>query len=191
MSKLPNTLTILRIILTFVFLVLIFKNGLLPKVFAFLIFLIASFTDFFDGYLAKKYNGMSSFGKLMDPVADKFLILSAFFVFTKMHLIALWMFGVIFLREVIITGVRLAAMRNGRVLPAEKVGKYKTVSQMIVISFILIFLILKEVKFLNGAFPQMLLGWQYGIYTLMLIAISLTLFSGIWYLYHHRRFVHV
>lgn len=190
MSKLPNVLTVLRILLTLIFLVLIFKQGLLPKSFAFFIFLMASFTDFFDGYFAKKYNGVSNFGKLMDPVADKFLILSAFFVFTQMHLIALWMFGIIFLREVIITGVRLAAMRNGHILPAEKAGKYKTVSQIVAIYFILILLILREIPFFHAA-PSLFLGWQYGIYVLMLIVVFSTFFSGVWYLWRYGRLIHV
>ncbi len=190
MSKLPNVLTVLRILLTLVFLAFIFKQGLLFKGFAFFIFVVASCTDFFDGYFAKKYNGVSNFGKLMDPVADKFLILSAFFVFTQMHLIALWMFGVIFLREVIITGVRLAAMRNGHILPAEKAGKYKTVSQIVAIYFILVFLILQEIHFFHAT-PSLFLGWQYGIQALMLIVVFSTLFSGIWYFWHYGRFIYV
>lgn len=181
MHRIPNALTVLRIILTIVFLFLISQNGLLPKIFAFFIFLAASFTDFFDGYLAKKHSVTSDFGKLMDPIADKFLILSAFFIFTRLQIIAFWMFLIIFLREVMITVLRLKAMRQGRVLPAEKAGKYKTVSQMIVICLILIFLVLQEAGFFN-AFPQAFLGWQYGIYIFMMVVVFLTLHSGILYI---------
>lgn len=185
MNRLPNVLTVLRIVLTIVFLFLISQNGLAPKIFAFLIFITASFTDFFDGYLAKKHNVTSDFGKLMDPIADKFLILSAFFIFTQMRLIAPWMFVVIFLREVIITAIRLQAMRQGRILPAERAGKYKTISQMVVICLILLFLILREISFFNTV-PQILLGWQYSLYILMLMVVFLTLSSGIWYLLQGR-----
>ena len=135
--RLPNALTISRIVLTLVFIFLITRNGFLPKFSAAVIFLIASFTDYYDGYYAKKHNLISDFGRLMDPIADKFLILAAFFVFTKMHLIAVWMFLIILIREVVITAVRLIAIRGGEVLEAEKMGKYKTVSQMIAVIVIL------------------------------------------------------
>ncbi len=187
MNRVPNILTVLRIILTIIFLFLISQNGLAPKIFAFLIFITASFTDFFDGYLAKKHNVTSDFGKLMDPIADKFLILSAFFIFTQMRLIAPWMFVVIFLREVIITAIRLKAMQEGRVLAAERAGKYKTISQIVAICFILLFLILQEAGSFHSL-PKIFLVWQYGIHILMLVVVFLTLHSGILYILSHRNF---
>src|SRR3972149_6492846 len=127
--NLPNALTISRIVLTFLFIFFICSAGLISKFIAAVLFLIASLTDFYDGYYAKKYQLTSDFGKIMDPIADKVLVLAAFFVFTHMRLIPVWMFALIFIREVLITGWRLAAVLTGEVLAAEKAGKIKTVSQ--------------------------------------------------------------
>lgn len=191
MKKLPNTLTIARILLTFLFLFLIFKDGIASKIFASLVFLTASFTDYFDGYLAKKHNLHTNFGRLMDPIADKFLVLSAFFVFVHMHLIALWMFIAIVSREIGVTLLRFLGMRNGIIMPAERAGKYKTVSQMVVICLILLFLILRETSLFYQSSHPFILNWQYGIYILMLGVVTLTLVSGIIYLWNNRHLVYV
>ena len=121
--NLPNVLTIFRIFLTFVFIFLFMQGGLGSRVLALAVFTIASLTDYLDGHLARKYNLISEFGKLMDPIADKFLVLSAFFIFMQLQLIAVWMFAVIFAREVIVTGLRLFALRRGIALAAEAAGK--------------------------------------------------------------------
>ena len=191
MERLPNTLTVIRILLTFLFLFFIFKTGIFFKILATIVFLVASFTDFFDGYLAKKHNVHSNFGKLMDPIADKFLVLSAFFVFVQLHLIAIWMFVLILFREVVVTFLRFLGMANGKVMPAEKAGKYKTVSQMAVIWFILLFLILRESSLFYQWTHPFFLNWQAGIYVLMLFVVTVTLGSGLTYLWHNRRFVYV
>ena len=188
--NLPNILTVLRIILTFLFVAIITHNGLFSKILAAFIFLIASLTDFFDGYYAKKNNLVTDFGKFMDPLADKFLILAAFFAFVQMHVIALWMLVVIAVREVSITAFRLHAMRQGEVLEAEMAGKYKTTSQMIAISIILIFLVLRESKFAVHWSTATFYQWYYAIDILMFVAVGLTLISGILYLWHNRRFFH-
>ncbi len=184
--SLPNILTITRIILTFVFVFLIFQYGFSAKVLAAIVFTLASLTDLFDGYYARKYNLITNFGKLMDPIADKFLVLAAFFVFMQMHLIATWMFLVILVREVFVTGWRLVAMRQGKVLAAEKVGKIKTVLQITTIFLILFYLIFIEAGHQAS-------GYQYlfvGIYWLMIMVVSITLFSGFSYLWQNRKFFH-
>ncbi|MBI5415199.1 MAG: CDP-alcohol phosphatidyltransferase family protein, partial [Candidatus Omnitrophica bacterium] len=111
--SLPNRLTLSRILLTLMFVWFLFQPGAGAKIIAVVVFLLASATDFYDGYYAKKYNLVSDFGKMMDPVADKFLVLTAFFVFAVMHMIALWMFVIICAREVAVTLVRLYAMKRG------------------------------------------------------------------------------
>src|SRR3989338_10975534 len=98
MKNLPNILTVLRMILALVFVVLMTQRGLTAMILAAVVFLIASLTDFYDGYLAKKKNLISNFGAIMDPIADKFLILIAFFIFVQMRIIPGWMFLLIFLR---------------------------------------------------------------------------------------------
>ena len=116
--NLPNKLTIIRIILSFVFMFLLFTQGLLAKVLALITFLIASITDFYDGYLARKYNLITDLGKLLDPIADKILVLSAFLAFVEMGIIPAWMVVIIILRELVITGVRIFAITDGKILAA-------------------------------------------------------------------------
>jgi CDP-diacylglycerol---glycerol-3-phosphate 3-phosphatidyltransferase len=90
--NLANKLTMARILLTFVFMLVFSRQGLLPKVFAFIIFIVAALSDLFDGMIAKKKNMVTDFGRLMDPIADKILVLAAFAVFLEMQIIESWMF---------------------------------------------------------------------------------------------------
>ena len=108
-----------------------------------------------------------------------------------MHLVAFWMFVIICSREVIITCWRLWMIQKGEILPAERAGKYKTVAQIVAISFILIFVIFKESQFTLFWPKEILLGWQYGIYILMYIAVGFTLISGFLYLWNNRRLLYV
>lgn len=183
--SLPNRLTITRIFLTFLFLFFIFQIGVVPKIIAVLVFLLASLTDFYDGYYAKKHNLISDFGKIMDPIADKFLILMAFFVFMVMHLIQTWMFAAILVREVGITFIRLRALRRGKVLAAEQAGKIKTVLQIVAILAILVFMVFTEAN-LPGHQAAWLGQFYKGIHGLMLIVVAITLFSGVSFLWNNR-----
>jgi CDP-diacylglycerol--glycerol-3-phosphate 3-phosphatidyltransferase len=115
----------------------------------------------------------------MDPVADKVLTLSAFFAFIEMRLIPAWMVVVIVLRELIITGLRLLALTNKVVLPAEEGGKHKTVSQMTAIIIILSSLIMEELGFSVSCLEAV-------IYTAMLVTVALTLISGLSFFYKNR-----
>jgi CDP-diacylglycerol--glycerol-3-phosphate 3-phosphatidyltransferase len=185
--NLPNKLTILRIILTFVFMFFLFCHGLWFKVAALLIFLLASLTDFYDGRIARQKNQITNFGKLMDPIADKILILAAFMAFVEMQLVAAWMVLLIFSRELIITSLRLLAVRGGKVLAAEAAGKHKTVSQMVAIFAILLFIVFREIMQRYFSWPNHIGSYFYlGIWFLMLITVSLTLISGISFLWRQR-----
>ena len=156
------------------------------------VFTLASLTDFYDGYLARKYNVESDFGKLMDPIADKFLILAAFLAFVRMHLVDDWMVVLILGREIIVTGLRLFAITKGKVLAAEKAGKHKTVSQMVAIFAILGFIIVKELLTIFSKWsPAIEVWWRGGIDILMFITLALTLISGISYLWNNRKLIHV
>jgi len=112
--NLPNKLTILRIVLAFVFILFLFIGGLAAKVTALVLFLSASATDILDGYLAKKNNQITDFGKLMDPIADKILIISAFLAFVEMRLIPAWMVVIILFREAAVTGLPYACPEQGK-----------------------------------------------------------------------------
>jgi CDP-diacylglycerol--glycerol-3-phosphate 3-phosphatidyltransferase len=175
--NIPNKLTIARIALTFAFMTFLFIRGLPAKAAALIIFSIASFTDWVDGYLARKYGQISDFGKFMDPIADKILVLAAFFAFIELEIVPAWMVVIIVLRESIVTGLRLLALTKNIVLPAQEGGKQKTASQMAAVFIILVSLILKEIGIL---FPPE------AIYILMLITTALTVISGSSFLYRNR-----
>ncbi len=186
--NLPNRLTILRIILAFVFMFLLFTRGLEAKIMAFLIFTIASITDFYDGYIARKYNLITDLGKLLDPLADKILVIGAFLCFMEMNLIPVWIVMIIILREFLITGMRIVAASQGKVLAAAKSGKHKTVSQIVSIFVILLFIILREVGVSELSFWNDSLEHWYRniIFLLMLITAGLTITSGVSYFLQNR-----
>lgn len=184
MKKLPNILTITRFILAIIFIFFLLRSGLSSLLFAALLFTLACLTDYFDGYYAKKHNFISTFGKIMDPIADKFLILAAFFVFMRMNIIAAWMFYVILTREFVVTGSRFLALKRGAVLAAEQAGKYKTILQIVTISVILLFMVFEKI----GWIPYWSYDfWGFSIYSLMCTTVLLTLFSGFSYFWNNRH----
>jgi CDP-diacylglycerol---glycerol-3-phosphate 3-phosphatidyltransferase len=188
--NIANRLTMLRIALTFVFMFFLFCNGLLAKSIALIVFISAALSDFFDGWLAHKMNMVTDFGKLMDPIADKILVLAAFSAFVQMRLIEAWMIVIIISRELLITSLRLFALNKGKVLSAAKAGKHKTVSQMAVIFLILGFIVFKEAMLTfstwNPAWEKL---FSQGIYLLMLVTVALTLYSGLSYLWDNRKII--
>jgi CDP-diacylglycerol--glycerol-3-phosphate 3-phosphatidyltransferase len=188
--NIANRLTVARIVLTFVFMFFLFVHGLWAKVVALLIFLFAALSDFLDGKIAHKKNMVTDFGKLMDPIADKILVLAAFSAFVQMQLIEAWMVVIIIFREILITSLRLFALNKGKVLSATRAGKHKTLSQMIVIFLILVFIVSKEVML--GFFtwnPDWEKAFRHGIYLIMLLTVILTLYSGLSYLWENRKII--
>ena len=131
--NLPNKLTILRVILIpfFVVFMLFDITGAADKWIALVIFCVASLTDMLDGKIARKYNLVTNFGKFMDPLADKLLVCTALICLTSMNRLNVIVVLVIIAREFIISGFRLIAAENGRVIAAGIWGKAKTVVQMI------------------------------------------------------------
>ena len=93
-----------------------------------MIFVIASLTDFFDGYIARKYNLITDFGKIMDPLADKILVISALVIFVQLEYIPGWMSIIVLAREFLISGIRILAAAKGEIIAAGNLGKYKTTS---------------------------------------------------------------
>ncbi len=188
--NIANRLTLLRIVLTFVFMFFLFCRGPWAKALSLLIFIFAALSDFFDGRIAQRRNMVTDFGRFMDPIADKILVLAAFAAFVQMQLIDAWMFVIIIAREILITSLRLFALNKGKVLSAGKAGKHKTFSQMAVIFFILLFIVLKEVML---AFFTWNPSWERlfseSIYILMLLTVILTLYSGLSYLWENRRVI--
>ena len=132
--NLPNTLTSIRmfLIIPFVMIMQIAPDGN-GRFAALAIFIIASITDFLDGYIARKNNLVTNFGKFMDPLADKLLVSAAMICLVSMDRLPAWMVIIIISREFAISGFRLIAADNGIVIAASWWGKFKTVSQMIMI----------------------------------------------------------
>ena len=148
----PNKLTVARMILV-PFLVIFMLTGWgreANRWFCLAIFVAASVTDWFDGHLARKYNLITNFGKFMDPLADKLLVCSAMICMIELDRLSAWVVIIIIGREFIISGFRLIAAENGVVIAANYWGKFKTVSQMIMIILLIVdfggvFAILTEV----------------------------------------------
>ena len=136
----PNKLTVARMILVpfLVLFMLTDLGGEANRYIALAIFVVASVTDWFDGKLARKYNLVTNFGKFMDPLADKLLVCSAMICLVEMGRIPAWIVIVIISREFIISGFRLIASDNGRVIAASYWGKFKTTFQMVMICLMMI-----------------------------------------------------
>lgn len=140
--NLPNKLTLARIIITPVFLAVIMWEGLEHRyLIADIIFVIASITDAVDGHLARKYNEITNFGKLLDPIADKILTTAALLAFLQLGLCNVWIVMIVLTREFAVSSIRMISAANGTVIPANIFGKIKTASQMV---FTIIIMLLCE-----------------------------------------------
>jgi CDP-diacylglycerol--glycerol-3-phosphate 3-phosphatidyltransferase len=151
------------------------------------VFTVASLTDLWEGRLARSKGLVTDFGVFMDPIADKVFVLSAFKAFVQLNLVPAWMVVLIATREFLVTGLRLFALGRGHVLPAEAAGKHKTVSQIVAISLILLFLLARESGVTQGGF--WVAHGKEGIWWLMLLTVALTLTSGISFLWRHRKLI--
>ena len=136
-EQIPNVLTIGRILFIPLFiLVLTLGHSQGSHLLAAIIFAVASITDYLDGYLARKWNVVSNFGKFADPMADKLLVMSAFIMLIELGMAPAWVVAIIICRELAVTGLRLLLVETGgTVLAAAMPGKIKTFSQMFAISF--------------------------------------------------------
>ncbi|MFH0754219.1 MAG: CDP-diacylglycerol--glycerol-3-phosphate 3-phosphatidyltransferase [Candidatus Omnitrophota bacterium] len=173
--NLPNLLTLMRFFLTCIFIIFV-QKGVDGAGWAMLVFLVAVATDFLDGYIARKYDLITPFGKLMDPVADKFLILAAFFMLAFEGLFPLWMVVVIAVREMLVTASRIQYMTRGQVIASEQTGKIKTVIQMATIMIALIYRME-----MDGPDSFIKFYWQGLLFLLIIFSVILTVWSGIEY----------
>jgi CDP-diacylglycerol--glycerol-3-phosphate 3-phosphatidyltransferase len=201
--NLPNRLTITRIVLTvfFVMALLLPPQGWVRlhfpfgKTMALLIFIVASLTDWWDGWYARRHKLETAFGTLIDPLADKILTAAAFICFIEqpsyragVPLVQSWMALVIVARDFMVTGLRLVASQQGVVLRAEWLGKHKTVSQMVTIIVVLLGLATREDWNCFGADPARFdATFSQVAFTLMLITVGLTLVSGVIYFWKNRE----
>ncbi|MBE5967848.1 MAG: CDP-diacylglycerol--glycerol-3-phosphate 3-phosphatidyltransferase [Lachnospiraceae bacterium] len=175
--NLPNKITLFRVIMIPVFLFIYLMPGIpYGNYIAAAIFLIAAFSDFLDGYLARKNNLVTNFGKFMDPLADKLLVSGALICFVENGLVPAWIVFIIIAREFIISGFRLVASDNGVVIAASWWGKIKTNVQMIM-SVMLI---------LNFDHPVIHVLEQITIY----LAVILTVVSLVDYMVKNKSVLH-
>lgn len=185
--NLPNKITISRVFLIPVFMVfmlaplqlgeVIFFQVTMPvsHLIAAIIFIIASATDWIDGYLARKYQLITNFGKFLDPLADKLLVTAAFVALVEAGFAPAWMVIVILAREFAVTGIRLVAAAEGDVIAASKLAKWKTTFQIIAIAALLLYNI--PFSALSFPFAQLML-W---------LALLLTILSGFDYFWKNKE----
>ncbi len=170
--NLPNKLTLLRIIAIPVFIVvLMMDHGYIATV----IFIAAALTDMLDGKIARKYNLVTNFGKLMDPLADKLLVMSALVCLVELARVPGWMVIVILAREFAVTGLRQVAASEGIVIAAGMTGKIKTITQMIAIPLLL--LDNWPCRYIGVPLDQIFL-W---------LAVIMTIVSGVEYIVKNRQ----
>ena len=185
--NLPNKLTIGRVGITGLFVMVMsfpdsyIKENQLPDcriTVALIFFLIASITDFLDGYFARKLNLVTDFGKLMDPLVDKILTSAVFIILTKEEMVPAWITITIIGREFLVTGLRLLASNQGSLLSADSLGKWKTASQIITATYFLI-AIGSDEKMISPltSFQQPFIG-----NVLLIICTMITVISGVSYL---------
>ena len=134
-----HKLTLCRVVMIPIFLVLLYVDFTGHLWAALAVFILASVTDFIDGYVARHYHQITDFGKFMDPLADKLLVMSAMAWFVEVAWMPAWAFFVVIARELAVTGLRLVAVEQGRVIAAAKSGKVKTACTMVGIILMLIF----------------------------------------------------
>lgn len=170
--NIANKLTLLRIVMIPVFMFLLLE-GL--SFWAFVVFALASLTDFLDGFLARKYNLITNFGKFMDPLADKLLITSALICFVQLGMINAWVVVIILSREFIVSIFRAIAAAEGIVIAASWWGKAKTISQMLMVIVLLL-----------GNFPFHLINLPVD-QILVVLATVLTIISGYDYIVKNKQ----
>jgi len=181
---LPNQLTVLRIILTPVF-YLLFRTGepLFVQI-SMGVYIVAAFTDWYDGWLARKFNYITEWGKFLDPLADKILNSAAFFAFVYLDILPLWMVVIIVIRDFFITGLRAVADYQNISFVTRKSAKWKTFMQMVFINYLLFvytFSITSSIYVGNESIFKLLMDENLIYYTMLFVTI-LTFYTGIEYI---------
>ena len=171
--NLPNKLSLIRVVCIPVVVALLYFQESWCQIAAVAVFCLACLTDYFDGRIARKQNLITDFGKFIDPLADKLLVLSVLIMLVHLRLIMAWVVIVILARELAVDGLRMVAVTKGAVIPAAWSGKVKTFSQMILILYLMIFRIPVTDSWIGIAMT----AWTVGI----------TLFSGYQYFSLHGR----
>src|SRR5436853_2331326 len=184
-----NRITLSRLGLTVVFVVALNSSWQYARTTALIIFLIAGLTDFIDGEIARRYGVITNFGKLMDPLVDKIMMAAAFISLVPLKAVPAWAATTVVARDFLITGLRLMASAEGRVLPAERLGKQKTSWQIITVIFFLALLSVSELRYADEGSRWWLRARDEAGPILVWIMVALTVYSGLGYTWRHREVI--
>jgi len=187
MMPIPNILTVMRIFLTPIFIICLFSDFFGAQLWALVIFIVASITDAYDGYLARKNNMVTNTGRFLDPLADKILVSSAFISFSIMGLIDIWMVALIIFRDLFVMGLRLLMSRRGFIMITSKISKSKTAAQIGIIIFTLLFLTLKGFNWVLLEDYLIFINEYEIVYYLTMIAVIFTVYTGYAYIQENRK----
>jgi CDP-diacylglycerol--glycerol-3-phosphate 3-phosphatidyltransferase len=189
MVTFPNILTGLRIVLTPVFLALIFSDSGFNKILALLVFTLASLTDFFDGWFARRDKTVTKLGRFMDPLADKLLVSAALISFVLLGMVEAWLVGAMLIRDALITSLRVYAIRKGRPVVTSRLAKWKTMLQLVLAFGILVFINVRVITAELTSQPLVLVdtGSQMVLNVLVAAVTLLAVVSGVLYLVEHSR----
>jgi CDP-diacylglycerol---glycerol-3-phosphate 3-phosphatidyltransferase len=190
--NLPNAITVSRLFLTAGFILFVAKESTWSHLTALVLFVIAAISDFVDGWLARKMNLVTPLGKLLDPLADKILVCSAFVFLTAKGLCPVWVTTLIIGREFLVTGLRQIAIEAGQVLAADGLGKWKTAFQLTYLIAAMIRLTLDTMESLEPPLSHLhtlTTPWGEGAWLLPIslgLAVGLTVISGWNYVWSSR-----
>ena len=181
---LPNQLTILRIILSPIFFILFLSPEPLFKQISLAVFIIAALSDWYDGWLARKFNYISEWGKFMDPLADKILTSAAFLGFAFVGLLEWWMVVIVLTRDFTITILRVYADKKDLIFTTSNYAKFKTMLQLVFLYYLLIIYVLSFTPELNSRFADIFnILLDVGmIYYMMLLITAVTVHTGFLYI---------
>ena len=189
--NLPNQLTLSRLFLTFLFVAALSSDWRFAHTAALALFILAGITDYADGEIARRRNLVTDFGKLMDPLADKIMMAGAFICLVPRNALPAWFAVAIIGREFLITGLRLLAASKGVVLPAEKMGKHKTIWQIVTVCYLLTLLSVAEMERAGWLFAgtPWAYAWNFGGPFLLTLTLTLTLCSAFRYFWKNWGFI--
>lgn len=188
---LPNSLTFLRILLTPLFLALLFSGSSFWMQIALLVYIVAALTDWYDGWVARRYGYVSRWGQFFDPLADKVLAAAALFAFVYLNLVDAWMVWTIVIRDFVITGLRTLAEYRGQRIITSRTAQAKTFGQFVVIYYILILYVGRSVPPIQEQFGDLIntLLHPEVLFGMMLVVTLSNVGTAILYLYDNRKFL--
>jgi CDP-diacylglycerol--glycerol-3-phosphate 3-phosphatidyltransferase len=188
---LPNQLTVLRMVLTPVVVFFLSRESLTFRYFALAVFFLASLTDWYDGYAARKFGRITQWGKFLDPLADKILVIATFCAFVSLGLVKAWMVVVIAVRDILMMTLRLYGEWKRQPVVTSTSAKWKTAGQMTAIYLILLYLIVQAHTLAAGASPTWLMWLQEskGLDKMMYVVTGISIATGVQYFVENWRLV--